>query len=94
MASPRVGEEIRIPCEVSEGAFPGERLVTIDTVVGPVSGFVKEHQIVTSGGRQYLPGVVESIEGDTISVRLCGSFFRTTGIAYLKKESLERHVDA
>jgi hypothetical protein len=94
MASLAVGHEVRIPCEVSEGAFPGERLVTIDSAVGPVSGFVKEEEIVSSGGRSYLSGVVESVDDNTVTVRLRGSFFRTTGIAYLRKENLEQPLCA
>jgi hypothetical protein len=33
------GERVLVPTKVEAGAFPGEKLVTVDTKTGPVSGF-------------------------------------------------------
>jgi hypothetical protein len=84
-----VGQSINVPCVVSKGAFPGESLVTVDTMTGPVSGFVSSDSIgTTSAGETYLTGVVKEINGDEIVALLSGSFFTTTGIAYFQRDSI------
>ena len=84
-----IGETINIPCEIGEGAFPGECLITVDTTLGPISGFVRTGDVKRApGGSPYVVGIIEDVDGDTVAVRLKGSFFRTTGLTYLRKEAV------
>ena len=77
---------IGIPCDVSRGAFPDERLITMETISGPISGFVRQDAIIEVQGKTYVSGVIIDISEDSIAVRVRGSFFTTTGLAYLSKE--------
>jgi hypothetical protein len=79
---PRPGEKILVPTNVTAGAFPGERLVTIETSTGPISGFTKTDAIVNRGGDQYLIAEVKTVSSSTSTsiVKLPGSFFTTTGL--------------
>jgi hypothetical protein len=78
---------VLIPCQVARGAFPGESLVTVDTVDGPVSGFVRTEDIVhNEDGENCLIGLVKDIKDDILVVYLKGSFFTTTGITYIPKD--------
>jgi len=77
------GEKVLVPTNVDDGAFPGENLVTVETKTGPVSGFTKAVNIVHKHGDSYLMAEVEDVSEDTLTVRLFGSFFTTTGLAYI-----------
>jgi len=77
------GEKVLVPTSVGEGAFPGENLVTVETKTGPVSGFAKTANIVHRHGDSYLMAEVQDVSEDTLTVRLFGSFFTTTGLAYI-----------
>jgi hypothetical protein len=90
MTRPELGEKVLVPTDVGEGAFPGEQLVTVDTATGPVSGFVKSDKIIRQHGNSYLEAVVQGYEDNSLQVRLTGSFFTTTGIAYIRDEKLLR----
>lgn len=82
-----LGQVVGIPCDVKPGAFSGEYLVTIDTKTGPISGFVRTERLSGGeGGITYLRGVVQEVTEDTVTVRIHGSFFTTTGLAYLQSE--------
>lgn len=78
---PRPGEKVLVPTEVKAGAFPGERLVTVSTDTGPISGFAKTDVIVARGGGSYLVGEVKNVSGSSSTIKLAGSFFTTTGLA-------------
>jgi hypothetical protein len=78
---PRPGETVLVPTNVKAGAFPGERLVTVSTSAGPVSGFAKADAIVNRGTEQYLVAEVKNVSAQTLTVKLTGSFFTTTGLA-------------
>jgi hypothetical protein len=78
---PRPGETVLVPTEVKAGAFPGERLVTVTTDTGPVSGFAKADAIVNRDGGNYLAAEVKTVSAKTLTVKLAGSFFTTTGLA-------------
>jgi hypothetical protein len=52
----QLGETVWIPTDVGAGAFPGEKLVTLDTV---------ESIIQRSGGKYYLPAEVKAVAHDT-----------------------------
>lgn len=88
MSMIETGTEIKIPCEIAEGAFPKEHFVTFNTKTGPVSGFVASDQIETDDqGNTFLIGSVIDVDEDTITVRIEGEFFTTTGLAYLSPSS-------
>jgi len=89
MAQLEIGQLVGIPCDVGEGPFAGEALVTFQTIKGPVSGFVSKDDLKDiANGSGVLRGVVMEIDDDTVSVRIRGSFFTTTGIAYFSPETV------
>ncbi len=93
MANFNAGQRIRIRCEVQRGAFPTELLVTFDTAEGPVSGFVRSENVErTEGHEGYIGATVKKVEGDIITVMVEGSFFTTNGLAYLKSDWANSHV--
>ena len=81
------GERIWIPVEAAEGAFPGESLVTLETNLGPVSGFTSKKDLHLIGDRYHMEAEVQEVSEDTVTVNLRGSFFTTTGVAYLPRGS-------
>lgn len=88
-----VGERVGIRCDVSPGPFPGEFLVTFETVSDPVSGFVQESAILSQDdGEGYVIGVVETITETEIKVRVSGSFFTTNGLAWLSQDWARANV--
>ena len=93
MASFAPGQSIRIRCEVQRGAFPTESLVTFETVEGPISGFVRSERVErTEGHEGYIHATVKEVTKDTLTVVVEGSFFTTTGLAYLSRDWAKSHV--
>jgi|SRR6187401_1730866 hypothetical protein len=86
---PRPGEKVLVPTDVKAGAFPGERLVTVQTPSGPISGFAKADAIVDVGDGTYLVAEVKTVSGSTSTVKLVGSFFTTTGLASIPNARLK-----
>jgi hypothetical protein len=88
------GDEVMIQCETGQGAFPTEVLVTFETVDGPISGFVRRENVVQrdTGDIGYLKGVVKDVSQDIVTVLVRGSFFTTTGIAALRRDWADSHV--
>lgn len=87
MAEIAVGKEIRVPCKVQPGPFSEEHVVTIDTANGPISGFVREDNLIHLKSQWYVRGIVRDIKKDTVLVWIKGSFFTTNGLA-----SVPRHL--
>ena len=82
----KVGRNIRVPCTVQPGPFSEERLVSFDTVDGPVTGFVREEDVKQLGGDQwFIKATVLSFDKDIVEVRVDGSFFTTNGIATISR---------
>ena len=81
------GERILVPVSVDGGAFPSESLITIETKDGPVSGFIRRDQIQKRKGSAFIEATVLDVSEDAITVRLHGSFFTTTGLAYISPRS-------
>jgi hypothetical protein len=79
--APRPGETVLVPTNVKAGAFPGEKLVSVNTERGIVSGFARADAIVEKGNDQYLRAEVKNVSAKTLTVKLAGSFFTTTGLA-------------
>lgn len=80
---PSPGDKVLIPTEVGDGAFPNEKLVTVSTQEGPVSGFTRAEHIVSNNDGQFLMAEVRNVSEQSLTVRLFGSFFTTTGVAHL-----------
>lgn len=87
MATPKTGDTIPVPCEVDPGPFSEERLVTVNTVDGPISGFVQTYDLKEAGGRWFVRGYVAKVHKDSLEVRIRGSFFNTNGIASISREA-------
>lgn len=80
-------QEVWICCEAQPGAFPDERLVTVDTIAGPISGFVKTADLERPDASETrVRGRIIAIDDHAIKVRIAGSFFTTaTGIASVSR---------
>ena len=76
-----VGKEIRIACKVQPGPFSEEHVITVNTIDGPISGFVRMEDLVQSKDQWYVRGIVRDVKSDVISVWIKGSFFTTNGLA-------------
>jgi hypothetical protein len=80
------GARVQIRCEVKPGPFSAERLITFDTLDGPISGFVRETELSSDKGQWFIDCVVKSVETDHLVVKVRGSFFTTNGIANVSTE--------
>jgi hypothetical protein len=82
-----VGQEVLIRCVVQPGPFSDERLVTIESTEGPVSGFIKNEELKEGpDGEPRVRGVVRSIEKKFFEVWIRGSFFTTNGLTNVPRE--------
>ena len=81
----KVGDVIGIQCDIRPGPFSGERMITFDTVDGPISGFVREADLKEIGQQWYVRAVIQAIKDDILEVRVRGSFFTTNGIASVQR---------
>jgi hypothetical protein len=97
MSTFTVGDSVAVPCTIQEGPFPDEKLVTVDTEEGAISGFVKEANLQAGENNDeqwYLKGIVVSELDGSIIVKLLGSFFTTAlGMATVARNQL-RHLAA
>lgn len=84
----KVGNHIAIPCEVKPGPFSEERLISFDSLDGPISGFVLDDELKKRRGddRWLVRGRVVSVSPDLIKVWIEGSFFTTNGLATISRE--------
>lgn len=87
MSSLNQGDTLFVPVEVGSGAFVGERLISFDTLEGPVSGFIREDQIIKRGNASFVQAQILELESNRIAIKLHGSFFTTTGLAHISRES-------
>ncbi|HEX9809434.1 MAG TPA: hypothetical protein VGC25_07490 [Alphaproteobacteria bacterium] len=85
----KIGQKVAIPCVVKPGAFSSESFVAMETVHGTVSGFVENELVQNRGGRHFLEGIVEEISDRTLTVRIHGSFFTTSGVADFDEDYLK-----
>jgi len=81
MAEIAVGKKVLVPCKVQPGPFSEERVVTIDTIDGPISGFVRRDDLAQKNEQWYVRGVVRDMKKDAVLVWIIGSFFTTNGLA-------------
>lgn len=87
MADLTEGSVIGVLSQVMPGPFSGEFLISVDTVSGPVSGFVRKNELKMDDGRWYVRAVVQSIEDESLTVWIRGSFFTINGIAKIRREA-------
>jgi hypothetical protein len=78
-----VGQQVWIPCKVQPGPFSEEPLVTVDSIDGPLTGFVNLDELKED---RFVRGLVRSIARDHIEVWIRGSFFTTNGLANVSAE--------
>ena len=81
-----VGQQVWIRCKVQPGPFSDEPLVTVESLDGPVSGFVSSDELTTVDGESRVRSVVRSIEKDRVEVWIKGSFFTTNGLTNVPRE--------
>lgn len=80
------GDEVGIRCAVQPGPFSGEKLISFDTLDGPVTGFVKNEYLRQDGDTWLVHAVVVDQQSDTVRVNVHGSFFTTNGLATIPRE--------
>jgi len=85
MAGMKVGDVIGVQCTVQPGPFSDERLISFDTIDGPVSGFVQETDLRQSGEHWFVRATIRAIRDDILEVKVQGSFFTTNGLASVQK---------
>lgn len=86
MKIPESGETLLIPVSASPGAFPDEYLISLDTLDGPISGFIRSDEVKEIEGEKFIEGRVLDASQDGIRVVIHGSYFTTTGLAHISKE--------
>jgi hypothetical protein len=83
----KVGQKVRVRCEVQPGPFENEKLITLNTIHGPISGFLGAHDLESVEGEiGYVRAIVLNSTEKFVTVRLQGSFFTTNGLAELAPE--------
>lgn len=80
-----VGQLVKVPCTVKPGPFSEERLVSFDSLHGPISGFVRTNNLKFDS-EWLVCGTILTVDKDVVEVMVDGSFFTTNGIAYIAKE--------
>ena len=81
----KVGQQVWIRCTVQPGPFSEERLVSVETVDGPVTGFVRTEELRSDD--HFVRGVVRDVaEEEYVEVWIRGSFFTTNGLANVPRE--------
>ena len=80
------GDFVGVKCQVKKGPFDNEQLVTVETIDGMISGFVKSTELRETAGQWEVRGRVESMSGSIITVMINGSFFTTNGIANISSD--------
>ncbi len=89
-----IGQRVGVPCQIQPGPFPGERLVTIETNDGVISGFVRDQEVrVTTGNNGTVFGTVLEVSNEYVSVRIAGSFFTTaSGFTRVSSDWAQSHL--
>jgi hypothetical protein len=81
-----IGQPVWIECQVQPGPFSEELLVTVETIDGPVTGFIKSDELRQTADETKVRGVVRKIRKDYLEVWIKGSFFTTNGLANVPTE--------
>jgi hypothetical protein len=81
------GDLILVPVKVDSGPFSVECLISFNSLDGPISGFIRADQIVRRRERTFIRARVLKLTKDSITVQLHGSFFTTTGLAHIRRDT-------
>ncbi|MGA8707889.1 MAG: hypothetical protein WB646_12985 [Steroidobacteraceae bacterium] len=86
------GDAVGIRCTIQAGPFPDEKLITVETRDGAMSGFVKASNLVSEDEEHSaVMGTVIAVSDDYITVKIAGSFFTTAlGMAFVRGNKLTR----
>jgi hypothetical protein len=86
------GDVVGVPCTIQQGPFPDEKLITVDTIEGAMSGFVKVANLTINDNESgIVTGTVVAVSRDYITVKISGSFFTTAlGVAFVRGNQLRR----
>lgn len=86
------GDVVGVPCTIQLGPFPDEKLITVETIEGPISGFVKVSNLTINDEESgIVPGTVVAVSSDYITVKIAASFFTTAqGVASVRGNQLRR----
>jgi hypothetical protein len=85
--TPKIGETILVPVRAENGPFSEECLISFDSIDGPISGFIRSDQVAKKDGRSFIRARVLKVERKAITVQLHGSFFTTTGLAHIDRDT-------
>ena len=80
------GDFVGVRCEVQQGPFDDEKMITVETVDGVIAGFVRSHELRQTEQFWEVRGKVQEINGETIKVLIYGNFFTTNGIASISRD--------
>jgi len=80
-----IGQQVWIQCTVQPGPFSEEPLVSIETIDGAVTGFVRTEELKL-GDNHFVRGIVRDIAKEYVEVWIKGSFFTTNGLANVPRE--------
>ncbi len=78
-----IGQQVWIRCKVQAGPFSEEPLVTVESIDGPVTGFVNRDELKEES---FVRAVVRNVVSDHVEVWIKGSFFTTNGLANVPRE--------
>lgn len=81
----KVGDQVSVPCDVKPGPFSDELLVTIETIDGPIAGFVQKSELTERQQQSYVKALVKALSLNHIEVWLKGEFFQTAGLASVER---------
>ena len=77
----KAGDMIGVRCDVQPGPFEDEKLITIQTIEGAISGFVKRNELRELPERWEVRAEVREETAAYLEVWIQGQFFTTNGIA-------------
>ena len=81
------GDVILVPVKAESGPFSEEYLISFNSLDGPISGFIRADQVVTRKGKTLIHARVLKVTKESITVQLHGSFFTTTGLAHIDRDT-------
>jgi len=91
MLNVQAGETVALAAEFQTGAFPDEYMVTFSSLDGPVSGFVKQGNAVTTiGTKLFLKALVQEVSESELTLFVRGSFFTNSGYVKVKPDQLSK----
>jgi hypothetical protein len=81
------GQQIWIRCKIQPGPFSEEFLVTIESIDGPISGFIRNDELSDGpDGQPRVRAIVRRVAKDFVEVWVKGSFFTTNGLTNVRPE--------